>query len=305
MEYYINTNGELIHWGIKGMRWGVRRYQNKDGSLTAAGKKRRAKLEGELEKLGGGKKTESEDAPKKKSVSEMSNKELQEHTTRMQLEKNYHDAQKQLAASMPQKQVSKGQKMVEKFLNEAIIPAATNAGKAYLEKMMKDKLGVKEPEDSLAALKKTFDTLDYQQKIDKIKNPDKYMNYDERKKKREYDDETARREAVEKEKAKDNSAESKTDKSKDDSNSGGAPKKTGDGEKQEKKSESKVYEGTVEGTGTSRKNNDEPKWSSKKETVIDAEWTEVNTSDIPTSMTTRGQSYITALLEPPKERDDD
>lgn len=31
---------EMYHWGIKGMRWGVRRYQNKDGSLTAAGKKR-------------------------------------------------------------------------------------------------------------------------------------------------------------------------------------------------------------------------------------------------------------------------
>lgn len=34
-------NNELTHWGIRGMRWGVRRYQNKDGSLTAAGKKRR------------------------------------------------------------------------------------------------------------------------------------------------------------------------------------------------------------------------------------------------------------------------
>lgn len=30
----------LAHWGVKGMRWGVRRYQNKDGSLTPAGKKR-------------------------------------------------------------------------------------------------------------------------------------------------------------------------------------------------------------------------------------------------------------------------
>ena len=30
----------LTHWGVKGMKWGVRRYQNKDGSLTAAGKKR-------------------------------------------------------------------------------------------------------------------------------------------------------------------------------------------------------------------------------------------------------------------------
>ena len=31
---------ELQHWGIKGQKWGVRRYQNKDGSLTPAGKKR-------------------------------------------------------------------------------------------------------------------------------------------------------------------------------------------------------------------------------------------------------------------------
>lgn len=31
---------ELQHWGVQGMKWGVRRYQNKDGSLTKAGKKR-------------------------------------------------------------------------------------------------------------------------------------------------------------------------------------------------------------------------------------------------------------------------
>ena len=31
----------LAHHGVKGQRWGVRRYQNKDGSLTPAGKKRR------------------------------------------------------------------------------------------------------------------------------------------------------------------------------------------------------------------------------------------------------------------------
>ena len=34
------TNYELYHHGIKGQKWGVRRYQNKDGSLTPAGKKR-------------------------------------------------------------------------------------------------------------------------------------------------------------------------------------------------------------------------------------------------------------------------
>lgn len=35
---YAYSPNELYHHGIKGQRWGVRRYQNKDGSLTLAGK---------------------------------------------------------------------------------------------------------------------------------------------------------------------------------------------------------------------------------------------------------------------------
>ena len=50
---YIYEN-KLYHHGVKGMHWGVRRYQNADGSYTSAGKKRNLskakKLSGKLEK---------------------------------------------------------------------------------------------------------------------------------------------------------------------------------------------------------------------------------------------------------------
>ena len=76
--YVLTTNGELFHWGVKGMKWGVRRYQNKDGSLTPKGRKRYAEPHEDYKK-----------AHDKKPISQMSTKELQERNNRLQQEQNY------------------------------------------------------------------------------------------------------------------------------------------------------------------------------------------------------------------------
>lgn len=67
MEYKL----ELYHHGTKGMRWGIRRYQNKDGSLTPAGKKRYNK---EMEKLRAEEKTLKNKAATQKKLQKLEDK---------------------------------------------------------------------------------------------------------------------------------------------------------------------------------------------------------------------------------------
>lgn len=90
---------ELYHHGILGMKWGVRRFQNADGSLTEAGKSRYRDS---------GTSTGSADAPRKKKVSEMSDKELQDTINRLRNEQLY----KQLTAPKPNRLVQAGKKAV-------------------------------------------------------------------------------------------------------------------------------------------------------------------------------------------------
>lgn len=47
MGEVIYHSDYLEHHGIKGMRWGIRRYQNEDGSLTAEGRKRYTEIDKE------------------------------------------------------------------------------------------------------------------------------------------------------------------------------------------------------------------------------------------------------------------
>ena len=46
--YVENDYNALYHFGIKGQKWGIRRYQNPDGSLTAAGKARYYRSDGKM-----------------------------------------------------------------------------------------------------------------------------------------------------------------------------------------------------------------------------------------------------------------
>jgi hypothetical protein len=180
----MDTN-ELQHHGIIGMKWGVRRYQNADGSLTPAGKRRtstdrakarakqiKADAKEEAKKLkikaknkaivdkakadanaminkakGGTPSTTSKESSKPKSLSEMTNEEIRDAITRKELENR-------LRALSPEKKSLKQQ-----VWEETAFPALKEAGKTlatnWLKKQGSELLGLNEKEvDELSKLKK-------------------------------------------------------------------------------------------------------------------------------------------------------
>lgn len=72
----------LQHHGIKGMKWGVRRFRNKNGTLTAAGKKRYNQDDWSSD-------AKEASALRRKSVNQMSNAELRKYNERVRLEQEY------------------------------------------------------------------------------------------------------------------------------------------------------------------------------------------------------------------------
>ena len=62
MSFYLSppSPDEIFHHGIKGQRWGVRRYQNADGTLTDTGKKRYAQADSALKPGKDGKASKAE-----------------------------------------------------------------------------------------------------------------------------------------------------------------------------------------------------------------------------------------------------
>ena len=129
----------LIHYGILGMKWGVRRYQNKDGSLTSAGKKRYSNNDNIKEAP-----QKNTEEPKKKSVKDMSDEELRREVNRMQLEQNY--------LRMTGQNIEKGKSAAEialgKMKESFVSTVAQKSGQILAERLVNSMLGVKDNKDN-------------------------------------------------------------------------------------------------------------------------------------------------------------
>lgn len=158
----VERSDQLVHYGIKGMRWGIRRTEaqlarargelpsqqkatNKPGGLFSKKKKTTAKKEEP-------KKTE-------KKISEMSDEELRAKINRLQLEKQYRD--------LSPKQVSKGRAFYEKNIAPALNETVKNIAKDYTNKKLREVLGLKN-ENYLDVLQKEVKKLSLEAQREKL-----------------------------------------------------------------------------------------------------------------------------------------
>lgn len=126
---------ELYHHGIKGMHWGVRRYQNPDGTYTDAGKRR--------ERAADDRRTRREVKRQREwnanNASQLSDKELTDQILRLQREKQLRDLTDDVVRPGKSHVKNLMQRYGDQALTAAVTAAVTTGASIAITKKMNDK----------------------------------------------------------------------------------------------------------------------------------------------------------------------
>lgn len=129
-------NDTLCHWGIRGQKWGRRRYQNPDGTLTAEGRKRYGRGEDAEEKP-----EKTAYAPKvEKSAGDYTDEELRARINRMQMEKQYRDlaGQTNVRADDPNRELKAEKERLQLQADVKRLKSEINGGQSFVTSVLKN-----------------------------------------------------------------------------------------------------------------------------------------------------------------------